>query len=234
MLSATILKHLEINKHVPAAKVIEKDIYVDNVFSSFEKKSDLLTYFTESRSLMSSAGMNLRSWTSNSETLRSRAKEENVLDTDEVIKKLGMRWNPVKDEMSFAERNIPILDVVTKRTILKYSSQIYDPLGLLSPVSVSAKILLQELWKAKYDWDTALPDHICETWNQLAESLNRATHVKFSRQFLPSVNSGTSLHIFVDASIKSYGAAAYICDQSQSKLVMAKNRVAPDINPTPT
>ncbi|KAH3870026.1 hypothetical protein DPMN_033205 [Dreissena polymorpha] len=50
-----------------------------------------------------------------------------------------MRWNPAKLEMSFAEKNIPILDVVTKRTILKYSSQIYDPLGLLSPVSVSAE-----------------------------------------------------------------------------------------------
>ncbi|KAH3847188.1 hypothetical protein DPMN_089505 [Dreissena polymorpha] len=86
--------------------------------------------------------MKVLSWTSNSETLRSRAKEENVLDTDEVNKILGMRWNPVKDEMSFAERNIPILDVVTKRTILKYLYQIYDPLGLLSPVSVSALILL--------------------------------------------------------------------------------------------
>ncbi|KAH3704083.1 hypothetical protein DPMN_079138 [Dreissena polymorpha] len=75
MLSVTILKHLEINKHVPAAKVIEKDIYVDNILSSFEKESDLLTYFTESRRLMSSACMNLRSWTSNSETLRSRAKK---------------------------------------------------------------------------------------------------------------------------------------------------------------
>ena len=121
------------------------------------------------------------------------------------------------------------LDVVTKRTILKYSSQIYDPLGLLSPITVSAKILLQELWKDKYDWDTPLPDPVLETWNQLARSLNRDTEVKFTRQLFPSANSDseTSLHIFVDASVKSYGAVAYTCDQFQARLVMAKNRVEP-------
>ena len=66
--------------------------------------------------------------------------------------------------MSFAEKNIPNLEDVTKRTIPRDSSQIYDPLGLLSPVTVSAKILIQELWKNKYDCDTPLPDAICETW----------------------------------------------------------------------
>ena len=90
-------------------------------------------------------------------------------------------------------------------TILKYSSQIYDPLGLL-----------QELWNDKYDWDTPLPDPIFDTWNQLARSLNRVTEVKFTRQLFPSANSDSestcSLHIFVDASVKSYGAAAYICE----------------------
>ena len=229
ILSATILKHLENIKHVPAAEIIERDIYVDNVLSSFENEADLLKYFEESRKLMAKAGMNLRAWNSNSAALRSQAAIDGVLDAEVPVKILGMRWDLAKDEMSFAERNLPILEVVTKRTILRYSSQIYDPLGLLSPVTVSAKILLQELSKDKYDWDTPLPDTILETWNQLAHSLNKVTAVKFPRQFLPStsVDSNTCLHVFVDASVKSYGAAAYICNQSQTRLVMAKNRVAP-------
>ena len=40
-------------------------------------------------------------------------------------------------------------------------------------------------------------------------------------------NNDFSLHIFVDASIKAYGASAYICNDDNSRLVMAKNRVAP-------
>ena len=154
---------------------------------------------------MTSAGMNRRSWTSKGETLRAQAAWNGVLDSDVIVKILGMRWDPIKGERSFAERNILILVIVTKMTILKYSSQIYDPLGLL-----------QELWNDKYDWDTPLPDPIFDTWNQLARSLNRVTEVKFIRQLFPSANSDSestrSLHIFVDASVKSYGAAAYICE----------------------
>ena len=122
ILSATILKHLENNKAVRAADVIERDVYVANVLSSFENEFDILTYFTEYSRLMTRAGINLRSWTSNSESLRAQASWYGVLDSDVIVKILVMRWDPIKDEMSFAERNIPILDVVTKRTILKYLS----------------------------------------------------------------------------------------------------------------
>ena len=187
------------------------------------------TYFTESRSMMSNAGMNLRAWTSNSEALRTQADLGKALDSDVNVRILGLRWDPTKDEMSFAERNIPILEVVTERTILRYSSQIYDPLGPLSPVTVRAKILLQDLWTDKYDWNTPLPDQICETWNQLAWSFNKVTESKFARQYLASTChcSETSLHIFIDASVKSYGAAEYLCDQTQARFVMAMKRVAP-------
>ena len=113
IVSATILKHLENNKGVRAPDVIERDGYVDNVLSSFENESYILTYFTESRRLITSAGMNLRSWTSNSEALRAQAAWDGVLDSDVIVKILGTRWDPIKDEMSFAERNIPILEAVT-------------------------------------------------------------------------------------------------------------------------
>ena len=59
-LSAIILKYLENNKHVPAAEVIEMDIYVGNILSGFKNEADLLNYFKESIILMFIAGMNLR------------------------------------------------------------------------------------------------------------------------------------------------------------------------------
>ena len=64
------------NKDIKAAGVIERDLYVDNVLSSFEEEDDLATYFREARALMSKAGMNLRSWASNSITLQKEAIAE--------------------------------------------------------------------------------------------------------------------------------------------------------------
>ena len=39
--------------------------------------------------------------------------------------------------------------------------------------------------------------------------------------------SGTQLRIFADASMKAYGAVAYLCNGSETSMVMAKSRVAP-------
>jgi hypothetical protein len=46
---------------------------------------------------------------------------------------------------------------VTKRSISSVIARIYDPLGLLAPVIVRAKILLQRVWALKIDWDETLP-----------------------------------------------------------------------------
>ena len=172
ILNATLLKHLRQNKDCNAVNVIERDLYVDNVISSFESETEVLKYFHESRTLMSKAGMNLRSWSSNSEALQKVALRENVLDEEDVTKVLGLRWKTESDTMQFVIRNIPEVPEVTKRMILKFSSQIYDPLGLLSPVTVRAKIMLQDIWKGNYDWDTPLPSAIQTSWSNIAADLS--------------------------------------------------------------
>ena len=87
--------------------------------------------------------------------------------------------------------------------------------------------MLQDLWKQKFDWDVPLPSNVQQMWTDLATDLNTVTSMRFARKFLESGNDNLMLHIFVDASTRSYGAAAYICNNDQSRLVMAKNRVAP-------
>ena len=139
ILNATILKHLGSQKNNLTAEIIWRDLNVDNILSSFPSETETTAYYTESRDLMLQAGFNLRSWTSNSETLRQIAKRDDILDTDESTKVLGMRWIVKDDNMAFAIQTIPQLTNVTKRLILKYSSRIYDPLGFLSPVTMRAK-----------------------------------------------------------------------------------------------
>ncbi|XP_053407998.1 uncharacterized protein LOC128559687 [Mercenaria mercenaria] len=151
-----------------------------------------------------------------------------------------MRWNPETDTLTFAEKEIPVLDSITKRDVLTYASRIYDPLGILSPVTVRAKILMQDLWKENLDWDVPLPEQYVKVWNNLATDLRSALKIQLSRQYIQDTNTETGseletgsepdnlqLHVFVDASVKSYGAAAYILNHKETRLVMAKYRIAP-------
>ncbi|XP_052271452.1 uncharacterized protein LOC127872161 [Dreissena polymorpha] len=228
ILSATILKHLTLNKDNTAASTICNDLYVDNVVSSFTSETDVLKYFRQARELMAAGGFNLKSWTSNSSKLRTMAEAEGVVDRDAVIKVLGLLWEPEIDQMSFVMRSINSKEKATKRRILQQTSTIYDPLDMLAPVTIRAKLLIQDLWKRKYAWDTPIPEREQNTWLHIAEDLNEAMTTSLPRQYFPDnppnmVDEDYVLHVFVDASTRAYGAVAYLNTSSNSAFVFAKN-----------
>ncbi|XP_060554822.1 uncharacterized protein LOC132715774 [Ruditapes philippinarum] len=183
ILCATILKHLELNNDKKASKYLRQDLDVDNVISSFQQEEQLLHFYTESRELMSSAGFNLRSWSSNSKMLQKQAINDSVIDNAQTPKILGMKWDTNSDVLLYPVRNIPNTQIVTKREILQHTSRIYDPLGLLNQVTIRAKLLLQELWQQKFEWDMPLPDSIQEKWRSLITDLNSVTKTTFPRYY---------------------------------------------------
>ena len=126
------------------------------ILSSLSEE-DAVEYCSTARSLMAYAGFNLRSWNSNSQRVRDQARAKVVLDKDNVTNILGMQWNVKNDQLSYQRRKIPATGYVTKREILQQTSRVYDPLGLLSPVTLPAKLLMQSLWQQKYNWDIPLP-----------------------------------------------------------------------------
>ena len=56
-----------------------------------------------------------------------------------------MNWNTIKDHFSFNLQEIAMKteehDVVTKGSTLKVMANIYDPLGIVSPIMAKVKIL---------------------------------------------------------------------------------------------
>jgi len=67
--------------------------------------------------------------------------------------------------------------VITKREVLKESAKVFDPLGLLSPVTVKAKIFMQSLWQCSLDWDEPLSDKDQQQWLETAEKTSRRPDV---------------------------------------------------------
>lgn len=76
---------------------------------------------------------------------------------DGATKLLGMKWSSSTDEFSFTSKAESTNKKITKRVITSEVAQIFDPLGLISPVVIRAKVLLQELWLYKLNWDDELP-----------------------------------------------------------------------------
>jgi hypothetical protein len=72
ILNATDLKHLKLNQS-HTSNLLKNDIYVDNVLTSFLDENSLISFYRQSRSILSKGGFNLRSWTSNYIKLRQLA-----------------------------------------------------------------------------------------------------------------------------------------------------------------
>ena len=66
-------------------------------------------------------------------------------------------WHIPLDTLSLASK---IITPITLREILQTSSSIFEPLRLITPVTIQTKILLQELWKMKVDWDKLLEESL--------------------------------------------------------------------------
>jgi hypothetical protein len=121
---------------------------------------------------------------------------------------------------------------ITKRNILSTICQIFDPLGLITPVIVSAKVLLQTLWTRNLDWDQAVPSDIKSRWLEIINGFNTVSGIQIPRKVIIKNSTKIELHGFSDASERAYGAAIYLktIDKSghvQVQLLIAKSRVAP-------
>ena len=100
---------------------------------------------------------------------------------------------------------------VTNRLVLQTSSRIYDPLGFLKPITIKAKILMQQLWQTGVNWDEPLNQVYQNTWLQIAKDLQETTTIQIPRHYFTPVNDQPmELHVFSDASMKAYGAVAFL------------------------
>ena len=89
-------------------------------------------------------------------------------------------------------------------------AKLYDPLGLIAPIIIKAKIIMQELWQIKSGWDEALPIDIYTEWQRFTEQLKELNTIKIPRLIIIPEATIIEMHCFSDASEKGYGACIYV------------------------
>ena len=57
-------------------------------------------------------------------------------------------------------------------------TRLFDPLGIVSLVTIQFKILFQQLCVAKVNWDEPLTGRLLEQWNQLISMLRCSDHLR--------------------------------------------------------
>ncbi|CAB4033869.1 Hypothetical predicted protein, partial [Paramuricea clavata] len=109
----------------------------------------------------------------------------------------------------------------------------YDPLGLVSPTVLVAKLLYRDICDSKISWDAQLPEPLLKRWKSWRSSLTEELTVPSQpRPLTPHrvLVTGIELHSFGDASSQGVCVAVYPVvhqvDEVTQGLVCAKSGIA--------
>ena len=118
---------------------------------------------------------------------------------------LGIMWNPEDDQFQF--QCILKMMESTRRTMLSVMSSIYDPLGLIIPLLLPAKNVLESGWNDQPD------ENVLVKWDKWLKNIEDLKEIKITRCYVPN-NFGKvihrELHVFSDGSELGYGTTIYV------------------------
>ena len=222
---------------------IHRDFYVDDGLTSVPSESDAIHLIKSSIELCANSGLTLHKFVSNSRRVIDsidpvyRADKIKDVNLDHVQlpveRALGVSWCIESDALKF--RVVVKEHPFTRRGLLSTVCSIFDPLGLIAPVVLQGKLLLQSMCKDKLDWDEPLPDHLKSSWQRWLDGLPALESLAVPRCYKPNdfgAVSSCELHHFSDACCSGLGQCTYLKlidtdGKIHCSLVMAKARVAP-------
>lgn len=242
-LATKTLQQLAIDEEqqFPEASLVTKsDFYMDDLLSGADNLEEAYDVYKQMTGLMKAGGFELQKWASNKtefiervEKGRTNNDDNYVINSKEVIKTLGIKWNKATDTFQYDINSPSSTKSITKRLILSEISRLFDPMGWLAPVIVTAKVMIQKLWLARVTWDEEVPTEIKKEWLKFREDLEETKQIKIERWIQTNNNDqGLELHGYCDASQMAYAAVIYIRVIKEdgsiyTRLLTAKTRVAP-------
>ncbi|KAK3751386.1 hypothetical protein QZH41_002579 [Actinostola sp. cb2023] len=106
----------------------------------------------------------------------------------------------------------------------------YDPLGLVSPVTLQGKLMYRDACEEKCGWDAELPAELVTRWNKWETGLPLLVNTPRALVKAGEPTGTIALHAFGDASGRGVAAAVYAVVEQESGvrqgLVAARARLA--------
>lgn len=225
---------------------IQKNFYVDDGLISLPSASEAIDLMTRTMSALKNEGnLRLHKVASNKEEVMSAfasddlAKDLKDLDIGNdqlpVQRSLGLNWDLMSDTFTF--RVTAAEKPYTRRGILSVINSLYDPLGLVAPVTIRGKMILRKIVTDSSDWDSPLPEQYRSEWESWKTELQCLKEVNIRRTYMKH-NASLSkavrreIHVYSDASEDAIAAVAYLKTirldgEIHVGIILGKAKVAP-------
>ncbi|XP_039534522.1 uncharacterized protein LOC120483523 [Pimephales promelas] len=233
---------------VDTVRFVERHFYVDDGLISLPSEAEAIDLLQRTQASLAESNIRLHKFASNAQIVMEAFPPEDCVpvikdldlsgETYPTQRSLGLLWEIMNDTFTYSASTIN--KPFTRRGVLSTVNSIFDPLGLLAPVTIQGRALLRELTSELSDWDTTLPEEKLSRWEAWRDSLQDLKQLHVCRMYTTTSLTEavhTELCVFSDASTMAIGAVAYLkALQKDGKvevgLVMGKAKLAPLSEPT--
>ena len=188
-----------------ASVAVKNNFYVDDFFYGADILEEVGQMRDEMIELLHCGGFHIRRWASNHQHALDNLDQKELdfadsVETGNLRKALGISWNALSDTFVYSVHPVDLAQKTTKRTIVSIIARIFDPLGLLGPVVLALKIIIQDCWKLKVGWDETVPQSLHTKWQAIANQLPLIKELTIPRHVVLPNNVEIEIHGFCDAS----------------------------------
>ena len=156
-----------------AAGFVNSDCYIDDLMPSLKTVEEAKEARRQLSELGDKAGFHLGKRISQRlEVIAGIPETDRATEVDfkknysPVTETLGALWVVQDDKFSFRYSPPPVEFEFTKGNVSKKTKSIFNPLGLLAPFIIRAKLFMHEAWIEALDWDEELPDYQKVQWKE--------------------------------------------------------------------
>ena len=216
----------------PGIEALTKDAYVDDILHASNTQAESREAASSLDRVLSVAGMEVKGY-----TFSGFPPPDEVSSDGKSVGLIGMSWFPEDDEIKVEIKplyfgkvkrgKLPDLVVgdftsalkqnFTRRSMLSKVAGVFDPLGLVTPVTARLKLDLHTLVSLKLDWDEQIPEEYFETWVRNVQDIQDLREIKFRRSIIPVDAIKPEVELIVSADASQHIAVACVHGRVQKK-----------------
>ncbi len=221
---------------VSIKNLIMNSFYVDDNLISVRTKDGMASAIKDLKKTLTCRGFTLTKYVSNDPSLLDLACiDEHDRTKESITKTLGIGWNSLDDSFFIDPQCLDASkSSYTKAQLLSIVASIFDPLGLVAPITITGMMIFQQANRIKINWKQQLPQDLNSMMISWVESLLNISTLHFPRCIKPQAFDvgSVELHAFCDSSERAYGCCFYLRCINQFgaihvSLLSGKSRLAP-------
>lgn len=204
------------------AQALKEDAFMDDIVTGCDSVKDIESISEGIAFTLGLGSMNVKGF-----TVAGTQPSEAVSNDGESVGLLGYTWYSRCDEIALEKQELflgkvrrgkrpnPVKGSIkealrlrfTRRTLLSKAYGVFDPLGLLTPLTAGLKVDLNELVRLKLDWDDQVPDEYLDCWVRNLENIQAAREIRLRRTIVPPDAKDLKIDIIVSC---MHGAVKWI------------------------